>query len=307
MSRGAIPDAAFACVTDIGGRPFKLLRHHTINVRDGNEHDTVEPALLSMALRMIDQVPVEEKQREEIRVHLQSHASALRQEMDERSAEETVNAQTGGKDGNFTITDPRHDDTMQPEESDTISNKEDGDAKAQLVQPGAGAGSPIVKPGTDRKNEGDLSSPGAEVGDHDVQSEQDNAPPTDVEVKTGTGTPAHPPIISVGPPQTERPPVENKDGGEVVVGNPGDVEKGKKSVAGPQKPIKGKPEKKMKAQDKGKEPKGKPGADTETEKDQEPDTDVEKKSKSGPGKGKKPPKADGDKAVEINGPNKKKR
>ena len=65
-------DAAFAFVGNIGGVPFKLLRHHKLDaVVDGKEHETVDVDLLQFCLRMIDQVPVSTSARQKIgRAHV---------------------------------------------------------------------------------------------------------------------------------------------------------------------------------------------------------------------------------------------
>lgn len=96
-NRSASPDAAFAYVGKFGASTFKLLRHHTLDaVKDGNEHDTVDPRLLDACMRMIDQVPVTTEEREKIRAHLQAHANFLLNLKDPKMAEKIVNQQVGG-------------------------------------------------------------------------------------------------------------------------------------------------------------------------------------------------------------------
>ena len=51
MLRDSIPEAAFACVIRRADIEYKLGRHHkSDSVRDGSEHDTVDPDLLKFAL-----------------------------------------------------------------------------------------------------------------------------------------------------------------------------------------------------------------------------------------------------------------
>lgn len=241
-NRNTAPDAAFAHVMEVHGNKFKLLRHHYLDrVRDGNEHDTVDPTMLSFSLRMIDQAPVSDEVREEIRTHLRTHDVALadknepapqpndtiisdvnRQQLekDPDMARRLVGNDDEGPDGNQNLKNPRIDMKLQPEQS-AVVRTEDGTTTAQLVQPNAGGsitggGSTPTMPGKDNSPGG---PPGAEV-ELDVLT-------GDVEVKptAGLGKPAHKDVVSVGPAQTGRPGIET-DGGETVETSPGDVEKG---------------------------------------------------------------------------------
>jgi hypothetical protein len=83
MKRGEYPLAAFGYISD----RFRLLVHHNPEtVKDGKEHDTVDPTMLVIAMRTIDIVPIfepnEDEIREEIRAHLNAHFEAIA-EMDE--------------------------------------------------------------------------------------------------------------------------------------------------------------------------------------------------------------------------------
>ena len=77
MKHEEFKDSAFAYVD--GG--VALLRHHKASVRDGLEHDTVDPMALMMALEFVNLIPINgpdsEMKREAVRQHLQAHANVV--------------------------------------------------------------------------------------------------------------------------------------------------------------------------------------------------------------------------------------
>lgn len=97
-NRNSSPNAAFAYTGKIGGIDFKLLRHHKLDaVKDGNDHESVDKGLLIAALRMVDQVPVTAAEREEIRKHLNAHASFFQLDLAEDGvAARILNQQSAG-------------------------------------------------------------------------------------------------------------------------------------------------------------------------------------------------------------------
>lgn len=218
MERNKAPNAAFACVFEHKGVEYKLARHHKLDtVVDGSEHDTVDPALLAFALRTIDQLPVDEATREDVRRHLKEHEAALakdvnRAEMTEERAERIVQQQAGGKDGNETLTNPKVDVEMKPEAS-AVVRKDGGSTTAVRQEGGSGsiAGGTPTQPG---QKDTDAGKP---KGDH--QDTLDVNLMDDPEKKSGNGTPAHPPKVSEGPKDSSKPGVET-DGGQMVKGNP---------------------------------------------------------------------------------------
>ena len=221
MERVKAPNAAFACVFEHRGIEYKLGRHHKLDsVRDGSEHDTVDAALLSFAIRTVDQLPVNDATREEIRQHLKDHEAALAKDVnretvegDENKAKRIVTQQTGGEDGNETLTNPVVDGTMAPEAS-TVVRKESGTTVAQLAQKTGSGNIDGGKP--TQKGEKDTDA-GRPKGD---QKETLDVPAnSDVETKTGKGTPAHPAKVSEGPVDSARPSVET-DGGITVETSP---------------------------------------------------------------------------------------
>ena len=68
-----------------------LLHHDPVKVQDGNEHNTVNLALLSFALRNVDLIPVFEENAAEVRAsikkHLEEHKNALASVFDEMQKE----------------------------------------------------------------------------------------------------------------------------------------------------------------------------------------------------------------------------
>lgn len=101
----ASPKAAYAWTGKINGVEFQLLRHHCLSsVRDGTEHDTVDHILLTLALRSVDQLPIEGEEREKIRQHLQTHASW--QSADKESTEEVAKLGVRQQDGGEPTNDP---------------------------------------------------------------------------------------------------------------------------------------------------------------------------------------------------------
>lgn len=241
-NRSTAPDAAFACIMDSKGIKYKLLRHHYIDkVRDGNEHDTVSSIMLSFAIRMVDQIPVSDEEKEKAMAHLREHESALaaekeqpdnvkesdpqrrKLEKDEDLARRITNEQAGAPDGNQDLKNPRVDLKMEPDNS-AIVRKEDGVTTAQLAQDNAG-GSITSKDSTPTKKGEKDTDAGSPKGDH--QDTLDKPVSDDVEKKpsAGLGKPAHDDTPSEGTPNTARPGVE-QDGGEKNVTSPGDVERG---------------------------------------------------------------------------------
>lgn len=83
MNRGDYPDHAFAYVRD----NMKLLRHHTSEASGPDDHDTVDPGLLTFAIRAVDTIPIFEENADEIRQsisqHLEEHQRMLEQKMRE--------------------------------------------------------------------------------------------------------------------------------------------------------------------------------------------------------------------------------
>jgi uncharacterized protein YuzE len=78
MVRSEQPNEAFAYVGEINGVEFKMLRHHNLSsVKDGNEHDTVDTGLLKLACQMVKYAPVSEAEKDQIFIHLNTHAAKL--------------------------------------------------------------------------------------------------------------------------------------------------------------------------------------------------------------------------------------
>jgi hypothetical protein len=77
MHRKDYPNAAFGYVsTDETAR--LLLHHDPEQVKDGKEHDTVDPALLMLALELVDSIPIDEdSNRDALIRHLQMHANVI--------------------------------------------------------------------------------------------------------------------------------------------------------------------------------------------------------------------------------------
>lgn len=266
MDRSNIPDAAFAHVLDVNGVKYKIGRHHFEGkVRDGSEHDTVDPKLLAFALRTVDQIPVSEEEREKIRQHLMDHEAALAKdanrettEGNEDKAKKIVNQQAGAPDGNETLTNPKADMKHEPEHS-AVVNKDKGAVTAQLAQDSAGGSITGGGSTPTKKGEKDTDA-GRPKGDH--QDTKDVNLSDDPEKKTGKGTPAHGPKVSEGNDDTSRPGVET-DGGETVETNPAvndpatvpTSKSSEKAEAGPKSALKKgekpmKDDKKAKSQDK---------------------------------------------------------
>ena len=230
MNRESSPKAAFAYITSIRGGEWKLLRHHHLDaVRDGTEHDTVDHTLLAMALRMVDQLPASDEDKEAVREHLQAHAEAIRATMDEDRARSLVESHNdGAPDGNHTITDPKVD-IEYPNVDDSIVNKQSGESKAANVAETT-PDDAIVAPSADKQSGGPSektvpgkdNSPSSPKGD--VESEKDIGVTDDVEKKGGKGTPAHPPKVSETPADTAVPGIH--DGDTVDVGRKGDTQAG---------------------------------------------------------------------------------
>ena len=244
MDRNSASNAAFACVIDVDGVNFKLARHHYLDkVRDGSEHDTVDPKLLSLSLRMVDQLPVDSKEKEAILAHLRAHEKALASdpqpndlnskdvnrettENNPERAREIVGSQAGGVDGNATLQTPAPRMAIEPRES-TVVRKEGGTAVAELTPKGGKKGT-VLKGGTTLSDGTKESSPNNVNGDKESIKDQESK--TDVESKTGTGSPAHGPKVSEGNDDKSMPNVE-KDGQEIVVNNPNKDKEGDAPVS----------------------------------------------------------------------------
>jgi hypothetical protein len=69
INRNDLPDDAFAIIKD----DHKLLRHHNEDVKDGNDHKTAVPYLVDFGLNMVDDLPLNDEEKQEVRDHLQSH------------------------------------------------------------------------------------------------------------------------------------------------------------------------------------------------------------------------------------------
>ncbi|MHA2172729.1 MAG: CHRD domain-containing protein, partial [Candidatus Kariarchaeaceae archaeon] len=77
MDRKDYPNAAFGYVDEAHDVKF-LLHHDPECVKSGNEHNTVDPALLMLALELFDIVPfTNEANKKEVKRHLQSHANVV--------------------------------------------------------------------------------------------------------------------------------------------------------------------------------------------------------------------------------------
>jgi hypothetical protein len=79
MQREQYPNAAFGYVS--ADEDIRLLLHHDpLRVKSGKEHDTVDPALLMLAIDLVDTIPVKGDDREvraAVKRHLQSHANIV--------------------------------------------------------------------------------------------------------------------------------------------------------------------------------------------------------------------------------------
>lgn len=73
MKRNDYPDAAFAYIDG----DSKLFLHHSAEARSGDEHTTVDPLLLMLALELVDVVPMSDQDREATRRHLKMHANVV--------------------------------------------------------------------------------------------------------------------------------------------------------------------------------------------------------------------------------------
>ncbi len=230
MSRISAPDNAFAFITTIDGIKHRLLKHHNSKVNTGNEHETVDSELLQCALNMINQIPASKEEKDEVRIHLESHSAVVTTgpqpndikdsqidvglrtdlEKNERAAREIVSSQNTGPGGNQSITNPRIDNVLVDEPSVTRR------AEEQLRQEGGkgsilGGGSTPVAPGKDNSPAG--TSP-------DTTHEEDKDPKTDVEtVGAGdSGTSPHPDSVVSGDAETSSPGVDVTH--EDSIGNP---------------------------------------------------------------------------------------
>lgn len=87
--RNNIPDSAFAYVGDVGGVEYKLLRHHIGSETNGNDHDSVDLGLLKLACNVVDQLPVSDSEKDNVRVHLYQHAVAVKLDLKDIWSEET--------------------------------------------------------------------------------------------------------------------------------------------------------------------------------------------------------------------------
>lgn len=249
MDRNKAPEAAFAYVAEFNGVKFKLGRHHKLDdVRDGTEHDTVDTRLLAFALRTLDQYPISDEEKQKVRQHLKEHDFAIAKdpnrvavEDDEDKADKIINQQSGGRDGNDTLKNPKTSVKMEPEHS-AVVRTEDGTSTAQLVRDSGGGsivggGSTPTKEGTNDADAGTPKGDQENVKDVNVTDDAQKDP------GSGTGTPAHDDRVSETSKDTSRPGVE-QDGGVVVKTNPAindpatvPTSKGKKSESGPRKPL----------------------------------------------------------------------
>ena len=77
MQRKDYPNAAFGYVSE-DNETRLLLHHDPEQVNSGKEHETVDPALLMLALELVDSIPVsDDTDREVLRRHLQMHANVI--------------------------------------------------------------------------------------------------------------------------------------------------------------------------------------------------------------------------------------
>ncbi len=242
-NRNTAPDAAFACVIDVGGIKYKLLRHHKLDsVRDGTEHDTIDSTMLAFSLRMVDQTPVSAEDQEVLRTHLRDHEAAIarsivvdaqpdnlnvkdvnRNNLDDDQAAKLVSQQAGGPDGNSSVSEPKTTMTMQPEQS-VVVRTDKGTTTAQLAQPNAG-GSITGGGSTPHKKGVKDTDGGRPKGDHEDTLDVNVTDDVEKKPSAGLGKPAHKPVVSVGEIDSSRPSID-PTGGEIIETSPGDVEKG---------------------------------------------------------------------------------
>jgi hypothetical protein len=96
MNREKFPNEAFALIKEIGGRKFKLLRHHTEEVKDGNESNTINENLLQACLKAVEYIELPESEKSAVIEHLETHATRLL-EINEETAKQLMDQQDGGE------------------------------------------------------------------------------------------------------------------------------------------------------------------------------------------------------------------
>jgi hypothetical protein len=233
-NRDQAPNSAFACITEIKGKTHRLLRHHTADVQDGNEHDTVDVSLLKASLNLVEQLKesgaISEEVYEASRSHLQSHARTVivgpqpkdvdkhpgRRDLenDPDMARRIVSEQASGPSGNQNLENPRIDEEIPADPN--IARK----AEEQLMQEGGkkgsitGKGSTPVEPAVK-----DTHNPAGVKGD--IKHEVDKGPAgADVEVKKGKVAPSDKPKVSETDEGKGEDPGQHVDNGEQLVNNP---------------------------------------------------------------------------------------
>lgn len=211
-TRDTAPNSAFACIVEIKGKTHRLLRHHTEEVQDGTEHDTVDAGLLKASLNMVEQLKIgnaiSEEEYEEARAHLQAHARSIvvdpqpndiqgkqpryiRRDLenDPDMARRIVSEQSGAPDGNQNLTSPRTEGDLPADPN--IARR----AEENLAQPSAGGS--ITGKGSSPTEEGEKSTENPAGVKGDIKHETDKGPAgADVDTKKGKATPAHPPKVS---------------------------------------------------------------------------------------------------------------
>lgn len=291
-NRNDAPNSAFACIVEIKGKTHRLLRHHTSEVQDGSEHDTVDVGLLKASLNLVDQLKdrgaISEDEYEKARAHLQSHARSIvvdpqpdnlsdsptrRTKLTDDDAKKIVSQQAGGPSGNDSVTAPKSEATL-----DDTNTNQTRRAEENLRQEGGTKGS-ITGKGSKPTEEGEKSTENPAGVKGDIKHETDKGPAgADVDTKKGKATPAHPPKVSeTSEGRGENPGQHTEQPDDKLVGNPNaDLQ----AEARVDDKVKGK--KKTKSRDstpteKGKEPNKK--AEPEKEDDKTPKPEGEKAQK----------------------------